>query len=72
MTLTHDALGELVGARRPTVTLALKELTHRGSVFRQKGHWLLLKPPSQAPVQRRTRSSFHRPAEIASAVRVPS
>ena len=47
MALTHDALGELVGARRPTVTLALKELSERGSLFRQDGEWLLLEPPPQ-------------------------
>jgi CRP/FNR family transcriptional regulator, cyclic AMP receptor protein len=45
--LTHDALGELIGARRPTVTLALKELAERGSLFRQDGEWLLLEPPPQ-------------------------
>lgn len=48
--LTHDALGELIGARRPTVTLALKELSERGSLFRQDGEWLLLEPPPQGPV----------------------
>ncbi len=47
--LTHDALGELIGARRPTVTLALKELADRGSLFRQDGEWLLLEPPPQGP-----------------------
>ena len=47
--LTHDALGELIGARRPTVTLALKELAERGSLFRQDGEWLLLEPPPQGP-----------------------
>ncbi|HZE03756.1 MAG TPA: helix-turn-helix domain-containing protein [Solirubrobacteraceae bacterium] len=47
MALTHDALGELIGARRPTVTLALKELAERGSLFRQDGEWLLLEPPPQ-------------------------
>ncbi len=30
--LTHDALGALIGARRPTVTLALRELTERGAI----------------------------------------
>ncbi|HWE11758.1 MAG TPA: Crp/Fnr family transcriptional regulator [Solirubrobacteraceae bacterium] len=49
LALTHDALGELVGARRPTVTLALKELAERGSLFRQEGEWLLLEPPPQGP-----------------------
>ena len=31
--LTHDVLGALVGARRPTVTLALRELTERGAIL---------------------------------------
>jgi CRP/FNR family cyclic AMP-dependent transcriptional regulator len=42
--LTHDALGELIGARRPTVTLALRGLAERGALFRQDGGWLLLAP----------------------------
>lgn len=45
LALTHDALGELVGARRPTVTLALKELAGRGSLLRQGEEWLLVEPP---------------------------
>lgn len=49
LALTHDALGELVGARRPTVTLALKELSDRGAVFRQDSAWLLLEPPPVGP-----------------------
>jgi CRP/FNR family transcriptional regulator, cyclic AMP receptor protein len=42
--LTHDALGELVGARRPTVTLALKELVETGALIRHDDGWLLLRP----------------------------
>jgi CRP-like cAMP-binding protein len=42
LTLTHDALGELVGAKRPTVTLAVRELTERGALVRQDQGWLLL------------------------------
>jgi hypothetical protein len=44
ITLTHDAVGEMIGARRPTVTLALRELADRGALFRQDGGWLLLEP----------------------------
>ncbi len=44
--LTHQALGELVGARRPTVTLALKHLTDRDALRRQQRGWLLLERPS--------------------------
>jgi CRP-like cAMP-binding protein len=46
--LTHQALGELVGARRPTVTLALKQLVDRGALRRQKLGWLLIERPSPA------------------------
>jgi len=43
VTLTHDALGELVGARRSTVSLALKQLIEDGALVRNDGGWLLLK-----------------------------
>lgn len=43
--LTHAVLGGLIGARRSTVTLALKELTDRGAVLRQAEGWLLLEQP---------------------------
>jgi CRP/FNR family cyclic AMP-dependent transcriptional regulator len=40
--LTHGALGHLVGARRPTVTLALSDLAREGAVVRrQDGAWML-------------------------------
>jgi len=40
--LTHELIGQLVGAKRPTVTLALKELEERGTVHRRSdGGWLL-------------------------------
>ena len=48
LTLTHDTLGGLVGARRPTVTLALGELTDRGAIVRQDRGWLLLEPPPES------------------------
>jgi CRP/FNR family transcriptional regulator, cyclic AMP receptor protein len=44
--LSHATLGRLIGARRPTVSLALKELTGQGDVARRSdGTWLLLGPP---------------------------
>jgi CRP-like cAMP-binding protein len=43
--LTHETLGGLVGARRPTVTLALGELVARGSLAKQDRGWLLLDAP---------------------------
>jgi len=39
--LTHETLGSLIGARRPTVSLALGDLAERGEVVRQDGGWLL-------------------------------
>jgi CRP-like cAMP-binding protein len=40
--LTHEALGRVVGAERPTVSLALRDLTERGLVQRRAdGGWLL-------------------------------
>jgi CRP-like cAMP-binding protein len=42
MTLSHEMLGELVGARRPTVSASLAELASRGEVIRHDdGTWLL-------------------------------
>lgn len=45
LNLTHDAFGALIGARRPTVTLALGELMERGAIVRQDQGWLLLEAP---------------------------
>ncbi|MDX6475930.1 MAG: family transcriptional regulator, cyclic receptor protein [Gaiellaceae bacterium] len=40
--LTHETLGRLIGARRPTVSLALKELAGDGLLERRNdGSWLL-------------------------------
>ena len=42
LALTHEALGRMVGARRPTVSLALKELAGSGTLVRRPdGAWLL-------------------------------
>jgi CRP-like cAMP-binding protein len=40
VTLTHEVLGTLIGARRPTVSLALVELASRGAL-RGDGEWVL-------------------------------
>jgi CRP-like cAMP-binding protein len=45
--LTHAALGGLIGARRPTVTLALGNLTSAGVLRRQPRGWLLTGSPEQ-------------------------
>jgi CRP/FNR family transcriptional regulator, cyclic AMP receptor protein len=48
--LTHELLGQLVGAKRPTVSLALKELEERGTVHRRAdGGWLLEQAWSAEP-----------------------
>jgi CRP/FNR family transcriptional regulator, cyclic AMP receptor protein len=45
--VSHATLGRLVGARRPTVTLALKDLGARGEIVRRDdGAWLL---PGEPP-----------------------
>lgn len=46
--LTHETLGALIGARRPTVTLALRKLSAKGSIVRQDSGWLLLEPPPES------------------------
>jgi CRP-like cAMP-binding protein len=43
--LTHEAIGEMVGARRPTVILAVRALADEGAMVRQERGWLLLKGP---------------------------
>lgn len=48
--LTHELLGQLVGAKRPTVSLALKELEAHGRVERHgDGGWLLAQPWTAEP-----------------------
>ena len=43
--LTHDTIGLLIGARRPTVTLALRALEERGALVRRADDWLILERP---------------------------
>jgi CRP/FNR family cyclic AMP-dependent transcriptional regulator len=44
--LSHQTLADLVGARRPTVTLALRGLTNRGLLERgTAGEWILCGDP---------------------------
>jgi hypothetical protein len=49
--LTHQVLGRLVGAQRPSVTTALSDLARRGVVERRDdGAWILCgDPPGEAP-----------------------
>lgn len=39
--LTHEALGRLIGARRPTVSLGLRQLATDGSLRREDDGWVL-------------------------------
>jgi CRP/FNR family transcriptional regulator, cyclic AMP receptor protein len=61
LALTHETLGALVGARRPTITLALGELANRGAVVRQGRAWLLAEQP---PLATRTAGDPHAPALV--------
>lgn len=46
--LPHSLLAKLIGARRPTVTTALVELTRRGSIARRpSGSWVLVHHPEE-------------------------
>ena len=50
MTLPHRVLGQLVGARRPTVSTALSRLAKDGEIVRRDdGTWLLRGSPSDVP-----------------------
>lgn len=63
--LTHEALGRLIGAQRPTVTLALKALRGRGSVQRRPdGSWLLTQQPEDAIVDAASLPASHAPVPI--------
>lgn len=64
LSLTHDVLGELIGARRSTVTLALGELSERGALVRQDLGWLLLEAP---PRPTRVLPTIDHPALLADA-----
>lgn len=52
--MTHELLGQLVGAKRPTVSLALKQLEADGAIRRRAdGGWLLERRwPTEAPPPR--------------------
>src|SRR4051812_21512903 len=48
LSLTHALLGQLVGARRPTVSTALSKLIDRGELMRRPdGSWLLRGDPPE-------------------------
>jgi hypothetical protein len=47
LALSHQRLGELIGARRPTVSTALGVLARQGSLRREDRGWLLTGEPPQ-------------------------
>jgi CRP/FNR family cyclic AMP-dependent transcriptional regulator len=52
LTLSHRLLGQMVGARRPTVSTALASLERRGELVRRDdGSWLLRGEPPGAPTR---------------------
>lgn len=53
--LTHETLGRLIGARRPSVTTALHTLTEQGRISRsQERFWILHGDPPTSLTRRRT------------------
>jgi CRP/FNR family transcriptional regulator, cyclic AMP receptor protein len=52
LTLSHRMLGQLVGARRPTVSTAIADLAERGELVRRSdGTWLLTGDPVGVPTE---------------------
>ncbi|MFZ1996927.1 MAG: hypothetical protein WAU75_22620, partial [Solirubrobacteraceae bacterium] len=56
--------------RRPTVSLALKELSDRGALLRQPGGWLLLESLPDTPDEARALRFSEGAVEITGATRV--
>ena len=62
LALTHRILGQLVGARRPTVSTALGELAERGELTRRvDGSWVLRGSPPDASALGRRRAAGRPP-----------
>src|SRR3954468_1509894 len=70
--LTHEMIGRLVGAHRPSVTPALSELSRTNRLRRLPHGWLLLGDPPAAPVPdlSRGRRAALRAADAASVLSV--
>src|ERR671910_1393529 len=65
LALTHRILGQLVGARRPTVSTALSELAERGELIRRPdGSWLLRGDPPDASTLERSPSRHARVGDL--------
>jgi CRP/FNR family transcriptional regulator, cyclic AMP receptor protein len=70
LALTHRILGQLVGARRPTVSTALGELAERGELVRRvDGSWVLRGSPHDASALGRRRAMAGRPHDLMRPVR---
>jgi hypothetical protein len=70
LALTHRILGQLVGARRPTVSTALGELAERGELVRRvDGSWVLRGSPPDATALGRRRALAGRPHDLMRPVR---
>jgi hypothetical protein len=74
LVLSHRLIGELIGARRPTVSTALTELAREGQLLRREdGTWLLTGEPVAVPgphpseVIRQRRRLMPMPAALADA-----
>jgi CRP/FNR family cyclic AMP-dependent transcriptional regulator len=66
LALTHRILGQLVGARRPTVSTALSELAeHEELIRRADGSWLLRGDPGDAEsLARKPSATGHRGQDV--------
>ena len=70
LALTHRILGQLVGARRPTVSTALSELAERDELTRRRdGSWLLRGDPPDASTLARAPSAAELRGQTCSARR---
>ena len=65
LALTHRILGQLVGARRPTVSTALSELAERDELVRRSdGAWLLRGDPPDASTLERNATRHARVGDL--------
>jgi CRP-like cAMP-binding protein len=65
LALTHRILGQLVGARRPTVSTALSELAERDELVRRgDGSWLLRGDPPDASTLERSGTRHARVGDL--------
>lgn len=66
LALTHEAVGRLIGARRPTVTLAMRALAERGSIVRRTDRsWLVCETPGDVVLSAATLGRKAQPVPVA-------